>query len=510
MNTGNVPPELRELPQWVMWKYEERDGRLTKIPYTKDGRKAESNNPDTWTCFDVALKCLNNGGGFDGIGFMFSQEDDFCGIDWDHVRNKETGEWEPGILEEIKSFNSYAEVSPSGAGAHVICIGEVPGDHNRKGNREMYDKLRYFTFTGDIIEGTPLAVRPAQKAINKLYRERIDPPQKEKESEPRKATPTQEGGLSDEEIIRLCKIARNGEKFKSLWSGCTVGYPSQSEADQALCSILAFYTQDEMQIDSLFRSSGLYREKWERRDYRDRTIRAAIDGLREKYTPEREAYRSVERSSTRLNSCQDLGGQALKLFESVEKVTIVKGHIPTDPTNWEIRIDGHVLSVDAEKMDRPTLFRKQYLKVFNKSPPAFKEDWPKFVDALSELAEVVTAKEESESVYIANQLMETIRKLPIITDKEDAAVGRGLLDHEGHYCLVSKKLDEIKEAHNYHITPNLLSSTMVSLGLKADGTPTIRCGTAGRPRFWWFYKRAIIDSESQQEAQNKEYLEGVV
>jgi len=286
-----VPPEIKVLNQWVMWKYEDRDGRKTKIPYTTEGYKAESNNPETWTTYNKVIEAFNNGGGFDGIGFMFSQEDEFTGVDWDHVRNKESGEWEPGILEEIQSFSSYAEISPSGEGAHVICIGEIPGDKRRKNNREMYDKLRYFTFTGDIIEGAPLSVRPAQKAINKLYRERIDPP-KEKPAEPQQTRTTQDNRLSDDEIIRLCKVARNGEKFKSLWNGSTAGYPSHSEADQALCSILAFYTQDEIQIDNLFRQSGLYRDKWrDRRDYRERTINAAIDGLTQVYEPESESLK---------------------------------------------------------------------------------------------------------------------------------------------------------------------------------------------------------------------------
>ncbi len=53
-----------------------------------------------------------------------------------------------------------------------------------------------------------------------------------------------------------------------------------------MCSLLAFYTQDSGQIDSIFRSSGLYRDKWERADYRDRTIDIALQGVKETYNPE--------------------------------------------------------------------------------------------------------------------------------------------------------------------------------------------------------------------------------
>lgn len=89
----------------------------------------------------------------------------------------------------------------------------------------------------------------------------------------RNATPE----LSDEEIIGLCRRARNAAKFERLFDhGDTSGYASHSEADQALVNILVFYTRDEAQIDRLFRRSGLMRGKWERHDYRSRTIRRAL------------------------------------------------------------------------------------------------------------------------------------------------------------------------------------------------------------------------------------------
>jgi len=93
--------------------------------------------------------------------------------------------------------------------------------------------------------------------------------------------------LTDEEVIQLARGAKNAAKFEALRSGDTSGYPSPSEADQGFVSLLAFYTQDEEQLDRLYRQSGLCRQKWlDRSDYRRRTITRALSNLRETYTPD--------------------------------------------------------------------------------------------------------------------------------------------------------------------------------------------------------------------------------
>jgi hypothetical protein len=90
--------------------------------------------------------------------------------------------------------------------------------------------------------------------------------------------------LSDLEIIDKAGQAKNGTKFLSLYSGDISEYGSHSEADAALCSMLAFYCgPDPARIDELFRGSGLFRAKWNRTDYRDRTIALALEGRAEFY-----------------------------------------------------------------------------------------------------------------------------------------------------------------------------------------------------------------------------------
>jgi primase-polymerase (primpol)-like protein len=81
--------------------------------------------------------------------------------------------------------------------------------------------------------------------------------------------------LSDSELLRRAIGSKSGDTIQgllngdsSLWSGRDSRYPSQSEADMGLCFYLAFWTGgDPERMDRLFRDSGLYREKWDRRHY---------------------------------------------------------------------------------------------------------------------------------------------------------------------------------------------------------------------------------------------------
>ena len=103
--------------------------------------------------------------------------------------------------------------------------------------------------------------------------------------------------LTDEEVIDLAKGARNAVKFEALWRGDMGDYASQSEADQALISLLAFYTQDEEQLDRLYQRSGLCSEKWLKRSgYRRSTIDKALSNLTETYTASDDGARMIVRN----------------------------------------------------------------------------------------------------------------------------------------------------------------------------------------------------------------------
>jgi putative DNA primase/helicase len=151
----NIPEELTERPQWVCWRYEERGGKLTKIPYTPGtGMRASATDLMTWRTFSEALADYEidtppYGG---GIGFVFSSADPYTGIDLDDCRDPETGGielWAQEILNRVPK--GYVEASPSGTGIHIIVRGRVRGGGMRKDSIEMYARARFFAMTGRVL-----------------------------------------------------------------------------------------------------------------------------------------------------------------------------------------------------------------------------------------------------------------------------------------------------------------------------------------------------------------------
>ncbi len=145
----NVPEELRRRPQWVVWKYEERDGKSTKVPYIAGGGgKASSTDSGTWRSFGEAVQALK-AGRYDGLGFVFSSGDPFAGVDLDSCRNPETGELEEWAAKIVRDLDGYTEASPSGTGVHIIIRGKAP--NKKRGKVEAYSSGRYFTVTGRVL-----------------------------------------------------------------------------------------------------------------------------------------------------------------------------------------------------------------------------------------------------------------------------------------------------------------------------------------------------------------------
>lgn len=89
-----------------------------------------------------------------------------------------------------------------------------------------------------------------------------------------------------EAILEKALTSSNGEKIKALMEGDISGYSSSSEADLALMGHLAFwFNRDAPTMDTVFRESSLYREKYERDDYAKRTIYKAIKSTKNVYQP---------------------------------------------------------------------------------------------------------------------------------------------------------------------------------------------------------------------------------
>lgn len=142
---ANIPEELQARAQWVLWRWGERDGKPTKVPYQvrTPARKASSTNPSTWSTFAEAVAAADQA---DGIGFVFSAEDPYAGVDFDEVT--------PAITDAIAALDSYTETSVRSHGVHVIVKGSLAGiSRRRHGKVEVYDLGRYFCMTGAHVEG---------------------------------------------------------------------------------------------------------------------------------------------------------------------------------------------------------------------------------------------------------------------------------------------------------------------------------------------------------------------
>jgi putative DNA primase/helicase len=145
-----VPEVLRRRPQWVVWRYEKRGGEWTKVPYTPGANTlASTSDLMTWRTFPEALNAVE-GGGYDGVGFVFCSGDPFTGIDLDKCRDPETGELEAWAAKILAAFtHAYKEVSPSGRGVHIIVRGKASG--RKRDELEIYSERRFFTMTGKTI-----------------------------------------------------------------------------------------------------------------------------------------------------------------------------------------------------------------------------------------------------------------------------------------------------------------------------------------------------------------------
>jgi hypothetical protein len=257
----NIPADLQVLPRWVGWVYKLNDkGEWDKPPLNcRTGRPANCIDPSTWVSFDRAVDALKKQR-FDGIGFVFTREDGFVGVDLDRCRHAEKSKEDAWAYEIVKRLNTYTELSPSGTGLKCIIRGTLPDGSVRKGQIEVYDQAKYFAITGQRIKTTPATLQQAD--IRGLCYALALP------------------ARDDDTVIRMAKQARNGVKFQRLWSGDFNGYQSQSEADLALCEMLAYWCGPNVdQIERLFSRSELAkRRKWERREenYRDPTIEQGL------------------------------------------------------------------------------------------------------------------------------------------------------------------------------------------------------------------------------------------
>jgi putative DNA primase/helicase len=258
----NVPRELKDRKQWVAY-FKETDpsvshvGKVMISPVT--AHHARSNEPSDWSDFMAAERFAYSMKRMDGLALVLTEGIVF--IDIDHSID-DPGQLSPLAQKLLARFpGAYAERSCSGHGVHILVKGKLPEGCMKRNDEiglEMYDTKRFCCITGDIIAGRSDLIDYTDK-VAETAREFLGRRVALSTPKPFFGNPS----MADEEIINRAMNSRCGEKFSRLYSGDLKGYPSHSSADLALVSLLAFYTKDPKQIDSIFRTSGLFRDKWD-------------------------------------------------------------------------------------------------------------------------------------------------------------------------------------------------------------------------------------------------------
>lgn len=316
INLSSIHGELKEIPNWIVWRYEVRynDPKKTptKVPYrVRDyTERASSVDEDTWSSYEDAVKRLDDDfeytwpeskreperifpRRFGGLGFVFDGSG-ICGIDLDGALDQQ-GNLDPAFKPIIDGFDgTYMERSPSGTGLHIILKSEQPfrtggrshgwkdesDKQNKKREVAFYFDSRFFTVTGDIFSGSNV-VKFSKQHVRDVLAPWINDPEP-----PVFVANSRAITMADEEIVTRANSAKNQEKFELLYKFATWEgrYSSQSEADAALASLLAFWTQDPAQIQRIMEHSALARDKWVKRPiYLTRTIQRAINNTYETY-----------------------------------------------------------------------------------------------------------------------------------------------------------------------------------------------------------------------------------
>lgn len=263
--------ELVPYPQFVTWRHEDIDGKPHKPPYSPRYHKlADTTNPRSWGTLEEALLALKTGF-YNGIGFVFTENDPYSMIDLDHCvgNNRSIDAWAQTIIDRL---NTYTEYSPRD-GIHLITKAHLPGTGRKIGSVETYSTNHYMTVTLNHVPGTPRTIEDRQAEHTALYMQLVpemfrSPPENTRgviQPPTWRAEPTLPDE-ADRAVIAKALAAANGHRFKrywegdqSLWEGTHPERRSKSEADYVLVLYLLSWTNDNTeQVKRLFKQSGLY------------------------------------------------------------------------------------------------------------------------------------------------------------------------------------------------------------------------------------------------------------
>jgi hypothetical protein len=254
--------DLEALPIWIVFaQVPQPDGKKPKkVPYTPGtNQRARVNEPATWRTYPEAVADAERTGRLPGIALTPEMNLSLIDID---------GRADHPLVAEL---DSCTERSING-GLHIFVRGRPPAGFVAPAGVELYprDGNRFVLITDDLVDGRD-TIHDRTEILARCF-----PPQ----PAPAVATSRQLLDADDQTIIERTLRMPKGRQLHA--AGDISGYPSGSEADLGLLNTyIAAGATDPDQLDGLYRQSALYperRDKWERRDYRERTIARALDG----------------------------------------------------------------------------------------------------------------------------------------------------------------------------------------------------------------------------------------
>lgn len=310
MNYSGIPEELKNLPNWGLFRKEwnARRGKYNKYPINaQTGELAKSNDPGTWTAFETAIDKINQYG---AAGLAFFIQPPYMLIDLDHcfedIQRVKEGDHDNQVADFIDHTRSYTELSVSGEGIHIIVKGNFPGPKRRHGNVEMYPEERFVALTGNMFGKPVTEINTASDDdLKYLYQAYLDKQGKVIPLSEDTTAPSEPSTLTADQVIEKALASAQGPKFKRFMDGNwqDMGYPSQSDADQGFANILAFWcAKDKGLMDEVFRQSGMYRPKWDEKrgkgTYADLTLNEAINKTVNVYQPKSDFHIYIKDQSS--------------------------------------------------------------------------------------------------------------------------------------------------------------------------------------------------------------------
>ncbi|MBD5803078.1 hypothetical protein AZOA_25130 [Azoarcus sp. Aa7] len=320
-----IPAELKLCSQWLCWRYEWDGQRWTKRPYSpRSGARASVTDPVTWGTFDEAMAACH-AGGYDGIGFVLTRDDPYSIIDLDNKpEHPATPEQLVRHQKIYETFNSYTELSVSGTGVHIVVRGAIPSGVHRD-NVEVYSELRFMAFTGKVLRDMPIV--DYQQWLLVLHGEMHSTESAE--------LVDREGTMDDRELVDMAMNATNADKFNQLCRGEweTGEWPSQSEADFALLSIIGFYTDDNEQVRRIFRMTALGKREKATRD--DKYLNRALAKIRAKQPAPVDATGLMTQAQAVANGGRGRSSVATQTTGAVTQVQLLRASdISAQAIDW--------------------------------------------------------------------------------------------------------------------------------------------------------------------------------